>query len=382
MEETRSAPKCAQINVNYANHFREIVAGERRGLTGSLLRAALRAIEVPYTWGTAWRNYQFDIGQRAARSVGVPVISVGNLSLGGTGKTPMVKWLATWLRGQGLRVVIVSRGYGTSAGTANDEALELQQSLPDVPHVQNRDRVAAARIAVEQWDAQVILADDAFQHRRLARDLDIVLIDCLEPFGYGHLFPRGTLREPIASLRRADGVCLTRVDMVHPDRRDRIRSQIQNIVPELPCCEASHKPSRLIDHHGQVRALDELAGVSVAAFCGIGNPHGFRHTLLSTGCDLVGWREFGDHHHFQPDDLDALTDWVRASGAEEVVCTHKDLVKLPVERIAEVRLSAVVVELEILRGQQALEQMLRIAITGERGNPGGDVEDCHLGTMT
>lgn len=368
--------------MNYANRYRKIVAGERRGLFGSLLRAALRAIEVPYTWGTAWRNHQFDMGQRATRSVGVPVISVGNLSLGGTGKTPMVKWLATWLRGQGLRVVIVSRGYGTTAGTANDEALELQQSLPDVPHVQNRDRVAAARIAIEQWNAQVILADDAFQHRRLARDLDIVLIDCLEPFGYGHLFPRGTLREPVASLRRADGICLTRVDMVNSARRDGIRSRIQNVVPELPCCEATHKPSRLMDHHGNVRALNELAGVSVAAFCGIGNPHGFRHTLLSTGCNLVAWREFGDHHQFEPGDLDALTAWVRASGAREVVCTHKDLVKLPVERIDEARLSALVVELEILKGQQALEQMLSSAVTRERGDPNREAHDFHLGTTT
>jgi tetraacyldisaccharide 4'-kinase len=294
----------------------------------------------------------------------------------------MVKWLATWLQGQGLRVVIVSRGYGTSAGTANDEALELQQSLPDVPHVQNRDRVAAARTAIKRWNAQVILADDAFQHRRLARDLDIVLIDCLEPFGYGHLFPRGTLREPVGSLRRADGVCLTRVDMVNPAQLNSIRSRIQNVVPELPCCEAAHKPSRLIDHCGNVRPLNDLAGVSVAAFCGIGNPNGFRHTLLSTGCNLVAWREFGDHHQFKPGDLNALTSWVRESGAHEVVCTHKDLVKLPVEKIDDVRLSAVVVELEILKGQRALEEMLSSAVIREQGNSNCDLQDFHLGTTT
>ena len=116
----------------------------------------------------------------------------------------MVEWIARWFRRHNVRVSIVSRGYRAEEGGRNDEARELEQKLPDVPHVQNPDRVAAAQIAVEELETQLIVLDDGFQHRRLARDVDIVLLDALEPFGFEHVFPRGTLREPLAGLRRAD----------------------------------------------------------------------------------------------------------------------------------------------------------------------------------
>ena len=137
-----------------------------------------------------------------ASSVEVPVISVGNLTLGGTGKTPMVEWIVRQLQKREKKVGIISRGYG-SRGGPNDEALELAWKLPSVPHVQNPDRVAAARRAIDEFGCDALVLDDAFQHRRIARDLDIVLLDALEPLGYEHVFPRGTLREPIEGLARA-----------------------------------------------------------------------------------------------------------------------------------------------------------------------------------
>ena len=170
--------------------------------------------EFPYTAAVAYRNRRYDLGRAAIHHVAVPVISVGNLTLGGTGKTPMVKWVARRLLAQGSRVAIVSRGYGAAAGQQNDEARELSQALPEVPHVQNRDRVAGAERAIAEFSAQCILLDDGFQHRRLARDLDIVLLDALEPFGFEHVFPRGTLREPLAGLKRAQAVCLSRADAI------------------------------------------------------------------------------------------------------------------------------------------------------------------------
>ena len=159
-----------------------------------MLRLLLHAAEVPYALVVGWRNRRFDRHPERVFRVAVPVISVGNLTTGGTGKTPLVEWLARWFRAAGVRVTLISRGYAAEKGARNDEAMELEQRLPDVPHLQNPDRVQAARIAVEELDCQLIILDDAFQHRAIARDLDIVLIDATEPFGYGHLLPRGLLR--------------------------------------------------------------------------------------------------------------------------------------------------------------------------------------------
>ena len=195
--------------------FRDLVSGRKRGVGASLLRAALGAAEIPYAWAMRRRNRRYDARRAAVHRVDATVISVGNLTLGGVGKTPMVLWLAQWLSARSIPLAIVSRGYGARGG-ANDEARELAQRLPGVPHLQNPDRIAAAEEAIRRHSVRAILLDDAFQHRRIARDLDIVLLDAFEPFGFGHVFPRGTLREPLEGLRRADIVALSRADFWNP----------------------------------------------------------------------------------------------------------------------------------------------------------------------
>ncbi|MGA2798702.1 MAG: tetraacyldisaccharide 4'-kinase, partial [Thermoguttaceae bacterium] len=192
-----------------APFFRDIVSGRRRGPGAAILRGGLRLAEVPYALAMTWRNRRYDQGKVKIHRAGVPVVSVGNITLGGTGKTPMVQWIARWFRNHNVRVAIISRGYRAEEGGRNDEARELEQKLPDVPHLQNPDRAAAAKIAIEELETQLIVMDDGFQHRRLARDLDIVLLDALEPFGFEHVFPCGTLREPLTGLRRADVVILS-----------------------------------------------------------------------------------------------------------------------------------------------------------------------------
>ncbi len=156
----------------------------------------------------ALRNWRYDTGRAVPRRVSAPVISVGNLTLGGVGKTPFVEWLARWLVARGVRVAIVSRGYGAPASgdspdieRLNDEARELAEKLPGVPHCQHADRLSACQRAIDQHGAELLLLDDAFQHRRVYRDLDILLVDACEPFGFEHVFPRGTLREPLAGAR-------------------------------------------------------------------------------------------------------------------------------------------------------------------------------------
>jgi tetraacyldisaccharide 4'-kinase len=349
--------------------FREIVSERRYGVAPSLLRGVLRAAEVPYSLAVTWRNRRYDRGHAVVRGVSVPVISVGNLTLGGTGKTPMVKWLAQSLTARGICVAIVSRGYGAREDGSNDEAKELQQSLPDVPHVQNPDRVAGAQRAIDEFGCQLILLDDGFQHRRLARDLDIVLLDALEPFGHEHVFPRGTLREPLASLRRAHVVCLSRANAIATQEREEIWRRVRGLAPEAVCCETTHAPTRLVNGSGESQPLALMAGKRMAAFCGIGNPAGFQHTLASTGARIVAWREFPDHHAFTAADQKELENLVTRGDAELAVCTHKDLVKWRQDTIAGRPLWAVEIEMQFLSGREMIEELLKRVVNGDGRQP-------------
>jgi tetraacyldisaccharide 4'-kinase len=341
-----------------ASDFRDLVSGHKRGVSAAALRTLLRGAEVAYAAAMRWRNRRYDRGRWPIERVAAPVISVGNITLGGTGKTPMVEWLARWYRARSVRVALVSRGYGAEQGAANDEALELEERLPDVPHVQNRDRVAASRMAIEEFESQLILLDDGFQHRRLARDLDVVLIDALEPFGFEHVFPRGTLREPLAGLARAHVVALSRADMVASKDRVGIETRLRHYAPQADLIELVHRPRSLVGADHREQPLDTIVGRRVAAFCGIGNPASFRHTLARLGAQVVEMREFADHHAYTRDDVDDLGRWVESLDVEVVVCTAKDLVKLRLERIGGRLLWALAIELEITRGQERLESRL------------------------
>lgn len=340
-------------------HYRDIISGSRRGLAAPCARLVLAALEPVYGWVVRRKNLRFDRGHAAAVRAEAPVISVGNLTVGGTGKTPLVCWLAKWLREQGRQVTLISRGYG-SRGGPNDEALELAAQLPEVPHLQNADRVAAARQALEMNPRQVLLLDDAFQHRRLARDLDIVLLDALEPFGYGRLLPRGLLREPVEGLARAHVVGLTRADAVSESRREEIRREVARLAPRALWIELAHQPRRLLNASGESLELSRVCGWKVAAFCGIGNPAGFRHTLVQCGVELISLRELPDHCSYDATVMGELEGWVsRQPGISAVLCTHKDLVKIPREQLCGVPLWSVEVGLEITRGREDFGQRLR-----------------------
>ena len=348
--------------------FRDIVSGRRRGVAAGLLRGLLRLGEFFYATAVRWRNRRYDRSPTAAVHVGVPVVSVGNLTLGGTGKTPTVQWIARWFQNRGVAAAVVSRGYGATAGEKNDEALELRRLLPDVPHVQNPDRVAAAREAISAFGSRLIVLDDGFQHRRIARDLDIVLLDALEPFGFEHVFPRGTLREPIEGLRRADVMILSRADLLDSAGRDAIWQVVARYAPNAIRVEAIHAPLALISADGRRTPLDAIRGRRVAAFCGIGNPTGFRHTLEACGCEVIAHREFPDHHRYTPEDVDRLAEWSAAMDVSAAVCTCKDLVKLPIEQLGGRPLWGVQIEMQFLAGQKELESRLRQLTVPTRGS--------------
>jgi tetraacyldisaccharide 4'-kinase len=353
--------------------WQDLVSGRRRGPGAVILRGLLRLAETPYTLAMSWRNRRYDQGRATIHRANVPVVSVGNITLGGTGKTPLVQWIAKWFRAHNARVAIISRGYRAEEGGLNDEARELEENLPDVPHLQNPDRAEAAKTAIEELETQLIVLDDGFQHRRLARDLDIVLLDAMAPFGFGHVFPRGALREPLAGLSRADVIILSRADAIDASRRDDIRRRVQKIAPKAAWAEVRHAAKELISADGtgnaggtqygkaggtQREPLDSIKNTPAAAFCGIGNPAGFRHTIQSCGYALCGFREFPDHHCYARADLDDLAAWADSLGAEAVLCTHKDLVKIGLKRLGNAPLWAIGVEMDFLSGQEALENRL------------------------
>jgi tetraacyldisaccharide 4'-kinase len=346
-----------------ATTFRELVSGRRRGVVATALRGVLRVVEFFYTSAVRFVNRRYDRGMDVVRCDGATVVSVGNLTLGGTGKTPLVQWIAKWFQDRGVRVAVVSRGYGAEKpGEENDEARQLRWLLPNVPHIENPDRVAAAVEAIRTFNSQAIVLDDGFQHRRIARDLDIVLLDALEPFGFGHVFPRGTLREPIDGLRRANFVILSRADLLNAGQRAEIWKTVRQHAPEALCAEAVHAPRELISADGRGMPLESLQGRSVAAFCGIGNPAGFRHTLDVCGFQVAGFCEFPDHYRYAEKDIEVLAKWAQELGVDAVLCTCKDLVKVQTERIGGLPLWGVRIEMEFQTGRELLESRLQALV--------------------
>lgn len=345
-----------------AQRFLSLIRGERRGFLPALARLGLWALSLPYGLGVRVRNRAFDWGWKKSVAAPVPVISVGNLTVGGTGKTPCVEYVARFLRDRDVRVALLSRGYGAVKGP-NDEALVLEQNLPDVPHLQGPDRLELARIAAEELESEVLVLDDGFQHRRLQRDLDLVLIDATDPWGLGYLLPRGLLREPIKGLRRAHLALLTRCDLVPESAREEIRTKIKRLAPELSNAESRHRPAGWINSKGETQALEAEKDRPLAAFCGLGNPEGFRQTLKNLGREPVAWRAFPDHHAYTRADIEDLRSWARQLPSDAMLAvTQKDLVKIGLDRLGERPLWALKIELEITRNKDVLDALLEKVI--------------------
>lgn len=328
--------------------YRSVMSGQRRDVPATLLRAALRLASIPYAWVVAVRNRRFDLEKSEIHRASVPVISVGNLTTGGTGKTPIVCHLAKLLRRSGLRVAIVSRGYGRGESDENDEAAELHARLPDVPHVQNPDRFAAAEIATEELECEIILMDDGFQHRRLHRDLDLVVIDMTCPFGFDALLPRGLLREPISSLRRADAVILSRCDQASEDQLEHVASIVRQHHQNVPIIRSNHRAQSLLQYPDRVSPMEEIKGERVATLCAIGNPAAFVETVERCGAIVADGKSLPDHDPYAPETVRGLIDWLRGLDVHRVVCTHKDLVKLRTDQLAGLPLSAILIELDVV----------------------------------
>jgi tetraacyldisaccharide 4'-kinase len=326
-----------------------IMSGERRGLGASLLRGMLRAVEPIYSGIVTLRNKKYDAGYGVTR-LPRPVVSVGNLTAGGTGKTPVVSWLCKQLRTAGCRPAVLMRGFKSNGGVSDEQRmlktmLNGEGESPIVVHA-DPDRVAGGlRVLKDHPEVDAFVLDDGFQHRRLARDFDLVLISATEPWGFGHVHPRGLLREPIRGLARADAVLITHADEVPIEALALIEERIRRYT-RAPIYHANHVQTglRSAASDDPLMPIEELRGKAVYAFCGIGNPESFFRQVETKGARIAGRQSYADHYQYRGEDVVAIDAAAGAAGAQILVTTEKDwarLAPLPEARQTKVPLSRV-----------------------------------------
>lgn len=288
----------------------------------------MTAAETIYRIGQRW-----DERRKCAeppRRLSVPVISIGNLTAGGSGKTPVVELVVRAARARGFTPAILSRGYrGEPNASGNDEYRLLARRLPDVVHRQGTDRFEVGRALLAESTLprpDLIVLDDGFQHRRLARDLDVVVLDATRPLGLGRLLPRGFCREPWTALARADAFVLSRRELASAEKLRLLRAFIRDHFPGRPLVELEAKPPSWRSDSGDERP--NLGRGAVVAFAGIGNPSAFFADLRRDGVGVREARAFPDHYAYRDRDLVELRALAREHGAHALVCTEKDGVKL------------------------------------------------------
>ena len=213
-------------------------------------------------------------------------------------------------------------------------------------------------MAIEELEAEVLVLDDGFQHRRLGRNLEIVLIDATCPFGFGYVLPRGLMREPKRGLRRADLIVITRIANVDTEYVTQLENRITAICGDTPTIKVSHEPTRLVNSSGNHLPLVSLQGRRIVTFCAIGNPTAFENSIQSIGAQIVESRQFPDHHVFTQDDIDSLESMMDDGDAEMLICTCKDLVKVGIDRIGDHEIWALEIEVVLQSGEDTLNAML------------------------
>ncbi len=360
----------ASMTPGIVRWWTDIAAGRRDvGPLSAAVFGVLVMLSIPYgvlsalvTWYRAWRPVRLE----------VPVISVGNLVVGGTGKTPLTIFLARRLTSMGRSVAIVSRGYGrlsrgvvvVSEGQrplvgwreAGDEPVLAAMVTRGVRVVVGASRAAAARYAVDKLGADVILVDDGFQHVRLARDLDVVAVDARRPVGSGFLLPGGTLRETPTGVGRAGLIVATRCAGVGTER---VEASLSPLAPEAPLVATRMRPAEFWDvRSGEAVDAMLLKGRRCLALSSIASPSDFEAMLTAVGVEVVASLSFPDHHRYTENDHAIILDTAREAGSEMIVTTEKDGVRLAAWR-PTLRLVALGIEIEVMEGRESLERMLQ-----------------------
>ena len=327
------------------NYLYFVITRKVTGLLPTLLLALLTPLRYLYTPTVKLRNWLYDCRLFKSKRLPCIVISVGNIASGGTGKTPVVIWIAKALIDAGRRPAILLRGYHrqqktpgsqvvsdgqeilASVEASGDEAVMIARELPSVPVLIGKDRHEVGCHALGRLKCDVLILDDGFQHRKLGRNLDIVTVDATQPFGTGKLLPAGTLREPASALRRADLIMLTRVDMAESVHE--VREDITKLVGDTPIVESRHETTQLyrLGGGGDVDFC-LLKGKNLLAVSGIGNPGAFAATLRRYEPETIDLLPFPDHHQYSRADFVRIQQEAQRAGANYIVTTRKDELKL------------------------------------------------------
>ncbi|MBO5762311.1 MAG: tetraacyldisaccharide 4'-kinase [Lentisphaeria bacterium] len=376
---------------NFEQYFIDLLKGRRRTGWDRAFLAVLFIASRFYRTAVQFRIWLYDHRVIRNHALGCLVVSIGNLSCGGTGKTPVVEVFAKTLSAKGRKVAILSRGYRSKkrstwdklrhmfdsqkieippkivsdgqnllldSAYAGDEPYMLASNLKNVAVLVDKDRVKSGLYAIDKFGTDVLILDDGFQYLMLKQHINIVLVDSTDPFGTGHVLPRGMLREPIKNIRRADYIFLSKSDgshkMIHLKnfiRRHNRRAEI------IECC---HKPKYLemVYSRGVQEPLEKLRGAKVAALSAIAVPASFEAFLTSLGAELVATESYADHHRYTRQEIIDFVNVAKAAGADFIMTTEKDAVRIPKLDSLDVPMYFLRVEIDILSGQESFDQCI------------------------
>lgn len=351
----------------------------------SIKRAVLWLPAKVYELAVRLRVAAYETDYLKQKKLDATVISVGNLTLGGAGKTPMADYIARYLKSEGHSVAILTRGYGrkssgmrvlndpsadsVAAGSYRefgDEPLMLARSLSDIPIIVDEDRYKAGRWVESEFGAEVLVLDDGYQHLALARDLNILLIDATDPLGGFEMLPFGRLREPLYGIKRADAIIITRADRPFDQGQTQaiIKYYCGDKVPVMYFYSTITKLRHLATD--EVYDAKSFAGWNVAVACGIGNPQAFAEDILQIGINIVSENFFADHHAFKQEDLDRLTRAAQGAGADAIVTTEKDAVRLEGLTHGDVPIYAAQLEIQSDDDVRLKSLLLRTVSSGQK----------------
>ncbi len=343
----------------------EVIFGRKHGSWAVGVRGVLWFFSMLYSWVIRIWLAAYDRRLLPVRELGRPAVSVGNITWGGVGKTPFVEWLVQYFLECKVRPAILTRGYMPSRGgralfPGSDEARMLQKKFPAVPVITGRDRRKGAREILSHRAVDVFILDDGFQQRGVKRDMDIVLIDAANPFGNRFLLPRGSLREPLSSLRRADVFVLTKTDQA-PGALDVLKDQLKTWNPSAVFVETVHQPVSFSASHSGM-ALADIKGQPVCLVSGIGDPRSFEKIVIRLGALVRDTKFFPDHHCFSAGDVEDIVRSCQTQGIRVIIMTAKDAVKWPEDfecSSSGLKVLVLNMDIKITKGKEALLARLR-----------------------
>ncbi|MBM7622930.1 tetraacyldisaccharide 4'-kinase [Sporohalobacter salinus] len=377
------------MNRSLEEYLLAVIRGHKKGIVAKIVLIICSLLANIFKLVLKIRTKLYELGVKDSTKLDCTVISIGNITAGGTGKTPVAQFLARKFKERGRKPAILNRGYKAEfdgeigvvsdgrrikmdSSEAGDEAYMLAKSLPDVPVIIGSERAVTGKYAYQKFDSDMVILDDGFQHWGLERNLDIVVVDATNPFDNGYLMPRGTLREPLSNLARADVFFLTKVNQISKSQLKGIKSKLTEYNSTALVFETIHSPTYLRSLEDKKRDGSnlDLTGQQVMSLSGIGNPESFEETLSSLGAEVVNKVRFEDHHRYQTEEILDIFSCAAEEGIDLIITTEKDVVSMPPEvensiLKQDIELKVLGIELEVLTEDFELESLL-LKLEGKR----------------